>query len=79
MAKTKEIKNYTIKVADGRFTFQITKKSVDGRYHSISLPYPFYDMVDGKNTKLTRKQTENYCVKHAQENGWLVFAADGNK
>jgi len=75
MAKTKEIKNYTIKVADGRFTFQMTKKSVDGRYHSISLPYPFSD----GNGRLTKKQTEKYCLDYARENGWLVFAADGNK
>jgi len=75
MAKTKEIKNYKINVADGRFTFQLTKKSVDGRFHSISVPYPFFNGKD----KLTRKQTENYCLKHAQENGWLEFAADGNK
>lgn len=73
MAKKKEIKNYEIKVADGRFTFQMTKKSADGRYHSIQLPYPF---TDG-NGRLTKKQTENYCLNYARENGWLELAADG--
>ena len=73
MAKNKEIKNYAIKVADGKFTFQMTKTSADGKYHSLQVPYLFRD---GK-VRLTRKQTENYCLNYAREKGWLELAADG--
>lgn len=73
MAKKKEVKNYAIKVADGKFTFQMTKTSADGKYHSLQVPYPFRD---GK-VRLTRKQTENYCLNYAREKGWLELAADG--
>lgn len=70
--KAKETKNYTIKVADGRFTLQMTKKSPDGRFHSVSVPYPLVMAVDGIKKKLTRKQTEAYCLDQLRSENALV-------
>ena len=75
--KTK--KDYTIKVADGRFTLSLNSVSADGRKHSVSVPFPFVNMdADGNMKKLTRKQTENWCLDVLREQGVLA-AADGNK
>lgn len=75
--KTK--KDYTIKVADGRFTLSLNNVSADGRKHSVSVPYPFVSMgADGKMKKMTRKQTENWCLEVLREQG-ILAAADGNK
>ena len=74
MAKVREEKNYEIEMADGKFIFRMTRKSADGRMHSITVPYPL--MIEKK--RLTKKQTETYCLDYARGNGWLELdLADG--
>lgn len=73
----KEKKLYKIISGDGKFTFQMLVKSPDGLIHSIQVPYPMTNYADGKHIKLSRKQTENYCLKHAQENDWFPATVDG--
>ena len=76
MAKEKTKKNYEFKTADGRFNFKVLK-SADGMAHSIGGFYPVVRQTENGIQKLTRKQTEKWCVEQAIENGW--FATDGNK
>lgn len=75
MAKTKEKKNYELKVADGKYTFTILK-TVDGKGRSIVGTYPIVCQTEKGVQRLTRKQTEKWCLEIAIENGWFP-AADG--
>lgn len=74
--KEKTIKNYTFETRDGMYHFKVLK-TADGIGHSMSGIYPIIWQTEEGMKKLTRKQTENYCVATAVENGW--FPADGNK
>ena len=76
MAKTKEKKNYELKTGDGKYTFRVLK-SADGIAHSISGAYPIVCQTEKGVQRLTRKQTEKFCLEIAIERGW--FPTDGNK
>ena len=66
MAKEKVKKVYEFKTGDGKFSFRMLEK-IDGRVCSIGGAYPMFNQTG----KLTRKQTEKWCVEIAIENGWI--------
>lgn len=61
MAKTKTKKVYTTKVADGRIEIKLIK-SVDGKSHTASAPYPMY-VQEGGIRRLSKKETEKYLFE----------------
>lgn len=64
----KEKKQYTTSVRNGRFTLSMLVKGADGRIHSASCEYPFYDRVvnekgEIESIKRTRKTLEKMLLK----------------
>jgi len=63
-----EKKQYTTSVKNGHFTLQMLVKGADGRFHSASCEYPFYDRVVNEKgeievIKRTRKTLEKMLLK----------------
>lgn len=81
MAKSKTKKNYVFKTGDGKFRFVVEKQG-DGKGCDINGAYPFICQTESGVKKLTRKETENWCLKVAIEMGAFPTTpvpADGNK
>ena len=69
MAKTK--KCYTTKVADGRIEIKLNK-TVDGKCHTASAPYPFLIQTENENgvmvmKQLTKRQTEQWLFEQIKQ------------
>ena len=60
--KTQTKKVYETKVADGRIEIKLIK-SVDGKSHTASAPYPMY-VQDGGIRRLSKKETEKLLFEH---------------
>lgn len=70
MAKTKKV--YTTTVADGRITIKLDK-SVDGKTHTASAPYPFFiqqyneELNKNEIKRLTKAQTEKWLFEQIKQ------------
>ena len=56
----KEKKNYTVTTANGRMTVSMLERGADGRYHSASCEYPFFEQTE---VKKSRKYTVEMLLK----------------
>lgn len=65
---SKEKKQYTTKVNNGRFTLSMLVKGADGLFHSASCEYPYYDRVVNEkgqieSIKRTKKTLEKMLLQ----------------
>lgn len=78
MAKTKTKKNYEFKTGDGKYRFRVVK-SGDGKGCDIKGAYPVICQTETGVKKLTRRETEKWCLEIAISMGAFPTTADGNK
>ena len=59
----KEKKNYTVTTGNGRLTVSMLERGADGRYHSASCEYPFFEQTEDGAVKKSRKYTVEMLLK----------------
>lgn len=70
--------DYTIEVGGGRIVIRMLQLGNDGRHHSVSAPYPYYEKFYNEETgqaevkRLTKQQCINLLLQRCRVNASKV-------